>query len=223
MTDLIREIEQESQRDRVQEFIKNNILGIIGGVVFAVLVAAGYLWWQGAQERRALSDSATFGRALQAFQAGNLEIGLTELAELETTSNGYAVLARLEAAKRLSDVGQIDAAIVHWDAVIADDQVASPYRELVKVYKSTALASAKRYAEALSAAQSIDKNSVGFAPKSLELQGLIHWQRGDTVQALATFEEAKALMDSEPFVSVSRRSVSLRELDFYIEQLEALQ
>ena len=81
------EIEQEAQQDAVQTFIKNNnIWGILGGITFAVLVAAGYLWWQGAQERQALADAGRYGTALQAFQSGNIDQGLDVLAGLGSTS-----------------------------------------------------------------------------------------------------------------------------------------
>lgn len=223
MTDLIREIEQEAQQDAVQTFIKNNIWGILGGVTFAVLVAAGYLWWQGAQERQALADAGRYGTALQSFQSGNIDQGLDVLAGLDSTSNGYALLSRFEAAKQLSDAGQLDVALTQWDAIIADASAASQYRELAKFFKAMALAQAERLDDALAAAAAVDGASVAFAPKALELQGIIHWQQGNIGAAISSFEALQQLLAQEPYASASRRVVAEGDIASYIEQLKALQ
>ena len=61
MTDLIREIEQEAQQDAVQTFIKNNIWGILGGIVCRL--GGGWIFVvAGRPRRQALADAALWHR-----------------------------------------------------------------------------------------------------------------------------------------------------------------
>ena len=133
-----REIEQEATRRCT--FIKNNIWGILGGITFAVLVAAGYLWWQGAHDvKRWLmpgvmaplckrSSRAILTRAWMSWQ-GWIQPQMVPCCHgLKLQSNSMPV---------------IDVALTQWDAIIDDTSAASQYRELASSLR-LALAQAER-------------------------------------------------------------------------------
>ena len=128
-----------------------------------------------------------------------------------------------ELPKQLSDAGQLDVALTQWDAIIDDTSAASQYRELAKFFKAMALAQAERLDDALAAAAAVDGASVAFAPKALELQGIIYWQQGNIGAAISSFEALQQLLAQEPYASASRRVVAEGDIASYIEQLKARQ
>ena len=221
MTDLIREIEDETQRDAVRDFVRKYAALIAGALVALVIGIAAYLWWGNAQERQLANDSTRFGSALQSFQSDSFDDGIAQLGDLENASRGYALLARMEAASQYLERGELDNAIASWDRVINDANTSEAYVGLAHIYKAMALAGDGQYEAAIAATDQVDADNIAFSPLAMDLKGRIQWQSGDLEGALATFEALKAQIETAAYQSLARQPVALGRVDNFIELLSA--
>ena len=113
--------------------------------------------------------------------------------------------------------------MTQWDAIIDDTSAASQYRELAKFFKAMALAQAERLDDVSQPLRLSMARLSAFAPKALELQGIIYWQQGNIGAAISSFEALQQLLAQEPYASASRRVVAEGDIASYIEQLKARQ
>lgn len=133
MPDLIDEVEEELRAERAKK-LGQRFGGIAFGVALTVLAGVGgwegWKWWEG---RKAAAAAESYLSAAQAAVAEGADLrGAAErfAAIGRDAPAGYRTLARLRAAALLAETGQTEAALAAWDAISADGQVDSLYRDL---------------------------------------------------------------------------------------------
>ena len=104
--EIIREVDEEVKRDRLQAQLKRYGPLIAAAVIVVVVGAAGGSWWVGIQDERQMQYSEDFSEAAAMAREGNLEDALEAFGILADSGDaGYRVLAGLREAALLVEVG----------------------------------------------------------------------------------------------------------------------
>src|SRR5262245_47582486 len=106
---LIREVDEELQRDRMRKLWRQLGPFVIGGAVLIVLGVAGYegwTWWRKSQTAR---SSDQFYAAVKVADGTDLDAAKKSLDEVIAQGSGsYPMLAQFREAALLSQQGKID-------------------------------------------------------------------------------------------------------------------
>jgi hypothetical protein len=126
---LFREIDEDLRRDRLHQLWKRYGSLVIALIVALLLAVAGYQIWQYFQRQAADAASVRFGAA-QRLEATDPAAALAEFEALASTGpEGYALLAKLQAAALMAKQGNRAGAVAAYDR-IARDSSDAVYRDL---------------------------------------------------------------------------------------------
>ncbi|MTI10020.1 tetratricopeptide repeat protein [Rhodospirillaceae bacterium RKSG073] len=134
VSDIFDEVEEDLRKDKAEELWKKYGNYVIALAVLIVVGTAGYKGWQ-AYDASVNEDLANrFDQAVQMGRAENYEQADGALAQLVQDGNAsYAALSRLQQAALKSKSGDVEGAIVIYDALALDSAVESLYRDLAVV------------------------------------------------------------------------------------------
>lgn len=130
MADIFDEVEEDLRRDRAKEAWKRYggwVIGVAVAVVIGVGLNQGWSWWQ-AKTRAERAQTYESARAF--VNAGDQASALATLATLNNGADGFAIVARLEAAALSIRAGDLEAGIAAYEALAADPDISEPYRGL---------------------------------------------------------------------------------------------
>lgn len=137
--------DEHEQSRRVQDWLRRNGLGLIGGVALGLAAVYGWRWWQ---DSRVQADA----KAADQYQQAIDEIGAKGVAAANRVNalpaGTYRSLASLALAKAQSDAGQRDAAIATLRGAMP---AAGPLREVVELRIARLLLDGGKIDQALSA------------------------------------------------------------------------
>jgi hypothetical protein len=139
-TSIIREVEEELRRERLEKIWQRYAPILIAVAAAIVLGVAGYKGWQSWQASRAASAGAQFEEVLQLSAAGKAEDAARLLGELGASGPvGYKMLARLKQASDSAAAGKADEAVAAYDAVAADGSVDPVLKGYARIAAATLL------------------------------------------------------------------------------------
>jgi predicted negative regulator of RcsB-dependent stress response len=116
-------LDEHEQSEKVRSWLKDNGLGLVGGVVLGLSLIAGWQWWQRQQHQGQLQTAQRYQTTIDQIHAGKLAPAQASISAL---SGGiYGTLASLELAKAQLEAGQRDAAIATLRQVKTHDAVLS--------------------------------------------------------------------------------------------------
>jgi len=102
-------LDEHEQSERVRSWLRQNSLGLVGGLVLGLALIGGGRWWmQQAHEKRVAVGEA-YQAALDSIAANDLGKAATQAAALE--EGPYAALVAMDLAKAQLDAGKRDEAI----------------------------------------------------------------------------------------------------------------
>jgi len=105
-------LDEHEQSERVRTWLRQNGVGILGGVVLALALIGGWKWWQNEQVRQLAEANSRYDAASRSLQSKNLDEAAKEVAALEGGKAGiYADLAALELAKAQVEAGKNEDAV----------------------------------------------------------------------------------------------------------------
>lgn len=131
MTDIFKEIEEDLRAERLQNFWKRYSLAFALVALAIVAGSAGYVGWRDHQQGLRAAEGNKFSAALSLADRGDADAALAALSGVASTSSGgYAVLARLDAASLEASNGKIDDALKAYDAIAADTKLETVFRDL---------------------------------------------------------------------------------------------
>ena len=90
-------LDEHEQGEKVRGWLKDNALGLIGGLVLGLALIGGGKWWTQRAHQERVATGETYDRMVEAVDAGDLDKAKTEAAALAGTK--YAALAALDLAK----------------------------------------------------------------------------------------------------------------------------
>lgn len=180
-------LDEHEQSERVRSWLRNNALGLLGGVALGLGVIVGWQWFQ---KHRAQQEEQSY----QAYQKANQQISAGDLkkAEAAVASIGgkdknavYSELAGLRLAKAQVEAGKHEAAIATLRAIQHDPAL----QPLVNARLARLLIDTGKPAEAVKV--------LGEAsdPFSLEIRGDALHADGKPEQARESYNQALVGMD----------------------------
>ena len=112
-------LDEHEQSERVRNWLRQNSLGLVGGLVLGLALIGGGRWWlQQAHEKR-VAEGEAYRAALDSIAAGDVEQAATQAAALK--QGPYAALVAMDLAKAQLDAGKRDEAIATLRAVNSND------------------------------------------------------------------------------------------------------
>ena len=132
MSDIIREIDEDLRRDKFEKLWRKYGPYVLGGaVLFLVVLTAGLLWKDHLEDRQA-ERARQYESALQLIAAGDAAAA-DQLQPLADGSDGYAALARLQAAALKAKAGDVAGAVGIYEQLAADGSVDEHLRQLAVI------------------------------------------------------------------------------------------
>ncbi len=189
-------LDEHEQSERVQAWLRQNAIGLIGGVALGLAAIYGWYWWQDQTEAKRLKASDGYQLVQDQIKAGKLKDAQTATAALKETP--FAALAALDIAKAQVDGGKRDDAIVTLRAVKTDDTAVAP---IVSQRLARLLIDAGKNEEALTLLMGIDD------PVAHEVRGDALYALGRKDQARQAYLKALAQLD---IAAPQRRLVELK-------------
>ena len=166
-------LDEHEQSERVRSWLRQNSMGLIGGVVLGLAAIYGWFWWQDQASAKRIKASDDYQVVLEQIRTGKLKEAQAAAGKLKETS--FAALAALDLAKVQVDGGQRDAAIATLRAIKSSDTVIAPvvWQRLARL-----LIDAGKHEEALKLLADLDDASA-------------HEVRGDALLALGRKDQAR--------------------------------
>jgi predicted negative regulator of RcsB-dependent stress response len=190
-------LDEHEQGEKVRTWLRENALGLIGGVVLGLALIGGWQWWQKQRHTAQVETGQRYDTALNDIQAGKLQAAKSGLAKLP--AGAYATLGALSLAKAEMAAG-------HRDDAIATLRASHPIDPALAAITSQRLVllliDAGKADEALKQLPAEDTDA-----QTLELRGDAHYALGHLDQARAAYAQALATMDA---TAPARRLVELK-------------
>ncbi len=134
MTDFLREVQEDLQRDRYLKLwrrFRYPLLGLVVGIIAAVAL---FVVLDDAKKSRREAEAARFVAAMAELEAGKSAEALTAFSALAKESEGgYVALAQLRMADALIRAGDDAGAVAALDALAKDARVDQPYKDLANL------------------------------------------------------------------------------------------
>ena len=179
-------LDEHEQGERVREWVRQNALGVFGGIAIALAVVYGYGKWEDHQLAKRVAAGEAYAQFNDSIAAGDLDAARA-LAEGEGFIGGvYGTLAALDLAAAQVAAGDSEAAISTLSSI---DAVEPSLASVVARRRAILLVDAGRADEALAALG--DADDAG----SLEVRGDAHFAAGRLEQAREAWSLALAVLD----------------------------
>jgi predicted negative regulator of RcsB-dependent stress response len=181
-------LDEHEQGERVRSWIRNNGLGLVGGIGLGLAAIVGWQWWQGQQAQGRMAVNAQFDQAVTAFQAGRLpeDRGRATIATIAGGNATLGTLAALQLAGEYARAGRRDDAIAVLQGVRETDP---DLRGVVRQRLARLLIDAGKGKDALALLD--DERNPGM----LDARGDAQMLLGDRAKARADYLKALALVD----------------------------
>jgi hypothetical protein len=210
MSDIIREVDEELRRERIEKLWQRYGGYIVGAAILLVLVVAGWRGWDWYAAREAAKAGARFEAALQLVNEGKrfeAEAAFNAIAKEGTA--GYRLLARFRAAAETAKTDPA-AGVIAYDALAADSSVDPALRELAKLHTGLILVDTAPASEIAARLEPLTAPQAPFRHSAREVLGLAHYRAGDRAKAQKIFTEIAA--DPETPAAMRKRAEIMRTL-----------
>ncbi len=210
MSDIIREVDEELRRERIEKLWQRYGGYIVGAALLIVLAVAGWRAWDWYETREAAKAGARFEAALQLLNEGKrfeAEAAFNAIAKDATA--GYRLLARFRAAAVTAKTDPA-AGVIAYEALAADNSVDPALRELAKLHIGLILVDTAPASEIVARMEPLTAPQAPFRHSAREVLGLAHYRAGDRAKAQKIFTEIAA--DPETPSAMRNRAELLRTL-----------
>lgn len=174
-------LDEHEQSERVRRWVRENALGLVGGVALGLALVGGWKWWQGHQQGQREAEAARYDTLQDQLKA-------QDLAKAKATASGlqkgsFATLVALDLAKAEAMAGKRDEAIARLRAAKPDAELGGVVRERL----ARLLLDAGKADEALRLLADADD------PAGLGARGDAHFALGQRDQARGDYDKALAM------------------------------
>lgn len=188
MTDILREVEEELRREKMESVAKRwgPILG--GVLVAAILTYAGYEYWQVQRLKQAEIAAVQYDAALKSLEDGKVDDGIAKLdAIAKTAPGGLKALAIMQKGAALSEKGDEKAAAAAYTAAAAASS--DPTLKELAILKAAYSASTFETRAQIDARLTplIASKDSAFGPLARELSAMMAWTANDFTAARALY------------------------------------
>lgn len=102
-------LDEHEQSERVRNWLRQNSLGLVGGLVLGLALIGGGRWWMHQAHQKKVAVGEAYQGALDSIAANELDKAAAQAGALKGTP--YAALVALDLAKAQLDAGKRDEAI----------------------------------------------------------------------------------------------------------------
>jgi len=102
-------LDEHEQSERVQKWLRDNALSLVGGLVIGLGLIGGWTWWGNHRHAQKLAQGDAYQAVVSALASGDLDAADRAAAGLH--EGAYAELIALDLARAHVDKGDLDAAI----------------------------------------------------------------------------------------------------------------
>lgn len=177
-------LDEHEQGEKVRTWLKENGLGIVGGLALGLALIGGGKWWLQQQHQERVATGEAYDRMVATIQAG--DIGQASSAADALADSSYAPLAALTLAKGQLEGGDRDAAIATLRAAHSDDPGLAA---VVRHRLARLLIDAGQGEQALALLDGAEDAG------ALETRGDAHFALGREDEARAEYEQALRKLD----------------------------
>ncbi|MES1990153.1 MAG: tetratricopeptide repeat protein [Pseudomonadota bacterium] len=202
MTDIFSEIEQDLRREQANKLWAKYGIYLVGFAVAIIVIAAAVIGWRAWQNSKAEAASDAYATVIAATAKQKPEEAAAALAAFaETTTNGYAALARFQQAGFLLKAGDKQGAVAALDKIVADTSVSAVFQGMARVKVGLLVVDTASYDDMRGRLAMLDDDSNGWRNNARELLGLSAYKAGKYAEAQTAF----AAIISDPSSSVGLR------------------
>ena len=112
-------LDEHEQGERVRSWLRQNSLGLVGGLALGLALIWGGRWWMEQARQKRVAEGEAYKAALASIGANELDKAATQAAALK--QGPYAALVAMDLAKAQLDAGKRDEAIATLRAVNSND------------------------------------------------------------------------------------------------------
>lgn len=181
-------LNEHEQSERVRSWVRNNALGLIGGIALGLAAIAGWQWWQGQQQQGRMAVSGRYADAVTRFESGNLpsDKGRPMIEGISKANPTLGALAAMQLAKSQVDAGNPEDAIATLRNL---HDLAPDMSTVVRQRLARLLVDAGKGKDALALLDD-ERN-----PAMLDVQGDAQMALGDRAKAQQAYLKALGLVD----------------------------
>ncbi len=188
-------LDEHEQGERVREWIRQNAIGVIGGIAIALALVYGWGKWQDHLDGKRMAKGEAYAALDEAIAAGDLDKARAQAAAAGLNEGVYGTLIALDLAAAQVGAGESEAAIATLSGIKDADPALAP---VVARRLAVLLVDAGRTDEALAALGNADDAG------SLEVRGDAERAAGRLEQAREAYSAALAALDE---AAVPQRSL----------------
>jgi hypothetical protein len=131
---LIQEVDEAVQQDRLLSFWQRYGKPLVGAIIAALVLWAGWLFWDAQQDKKAGETGEDLTQIVETLSAGGNLGAEAKLAQIAKSGNGgYPVVAKLIAAGANTQSGKVKEAIAAYQAVAKDEANPQLFRDLALI------------------------------------------------------------------------------------------
>jgi len=199
-------LDEHEQGERVQRWLRDNGIGIIGGIALAVTIVGGWQWWQKQQLNTQHEAHQRYQRVNQHLQANNMDEAASQVAALAQDKTGiYADLAALELAQAQVHAQRYEEAIITLQSISAKEA----FTPLVEQRLARLLIETGKADQALALLTHLDDAI------SLEIRADAHFAQNQLSAAREGYQQALTKLD---ITSPHRRLLELKLMEVSVQR-----
>ena len=181
-------VDEHEQSERVRNWLHNNGIGILAGIVLGLGAIYGWQWWKGQQLQQHRATSESYSQAVDALAQGHIpaDRGQAMVAGLDKGNPTLGTLAALQLARAQVDAGKRDDAIATLRGLRTPDPDLAP---IVQQRLARLLIDAGKASEALALLK--DERD----PAMLDTRGDAQFALGNLPAAQEAYRKALGLVD----------------------------
>ena len=180
-------LDEHEQGEKVRSWLRNNALGLVGGIGVGLALILGWQWWQQQQHKQSAEAGSRYEALVKNVEAGKLDEAAKQMGALsgDKVPAVYVALAGLDLAKAQVNAGKNDDAIKTLRGIQAD----AGLKQVVDQRLARLLIDGGKAAEAATLLAGMDDGI------SLEIRGDAARAQGKQDQARDLYTQALAKVD----------------------------
>jgi hypothetical protein len=182
VSDFIREIDEDLRRENLEKLWRKYGIYALGLAVVIVLAIAAYTGWRHYSENYRVERAREYESALQLVAAGDAKAA-DALAALATDDDGYAALAKLQAAALKAKAGDVVGAVAAYEQLAADSAVDEELRQLAVILLALHTADTAAPEELTKRLQPLTESGNPWRYSALEITAVLAQRSGDKAKA----------------------------------------